>query len=133
MSFLVASLSVRWGPTTRHHKTPCHTAASCQAHCHPNKLDRDALFSLAISSIVARLLPAIFLDLREHEEAVMASIDVKAAFLTVDQDTPTVVKCQLADGQTMDYSSGKVLAGQRDGIVFFLCNYWFVEVRAFYD
>eukprot|EP00435_Cladocopium_sp_Y103_P038920 s137_g10.t1 len=77
--------------------------------------DRDALFSPASSSIVARLLPAMFLDLRDREDAVMASIDVKDAFLTVDQETPTTVRCQLADGETRDYSLGKVLPGQRDG------------------
>eukprot|EP00435_Cladocopium_sp_Y103_P075626 s23_g61.t1 len=77
--------------------------------------DRDALFSPASSSIVARLLPAMFLDMQSREDAVMASIDVKDAFLTVPQETPTTVRCQLADGQTWDYSLGKVLPGQRDG------------------
>eukprot|EP00435_Cladocopium_sp_Y103_P057236 s758_g19.t1 len=77
--------------------------------------DRDALFSPASSSIVARVLPLMFLDLTEHKEAVLAAIDVKDAFLTVAQETPMVVRCQLADGQVMDYSLGKVLPGQRDG------------------
>ena len=77
--------------------------------------DRDALFSPASSSTVARLLPAMFLDLRDREDAIMASIDVKDVFLTVPQETPTTVRCQLADGQTRDYSLGKVLPGQRDG------------------
>ena len=57
--------------------------------------DRDALFSPASSSIVARLLPAMFLDLRSREDAIMASIDVKDAFRTVPQQTPTTVRCQL--------------------------------------
>eukprot|EP00435_Cladocopium_sp_Y103_P035698 s4054_g9.t1 len=52
---------------------------------------------------------------RDREDAIMASIDVKDAFLTVPQETPTTVRCQLADGQTKDYSLGKVLPGQRDG------------------
>ena len=77
--------------------------------------DRDALFSPASSSIVARLLPAMCLDLKDREDAIMASIDVKDAFLTVPQETPTTVRCQLADGQTRDFSLGKVLPGQRDG------------------
>ena len=77
--------------------------------------DRDALFSPASSSIVARLLPAMFLDLRSREDAIMASIDVKDAFLTVPQQTPTTVRCQLADGQSRDYALGMVLPGQRDG------------------
>eukprot|EP00435_Cladocopium_sp_Y103_P043021 s1155_g12.t1 len=74
---------------------------------------RDALFSPASSSIVARLLPAMFLDMRDREDSIMVSIDVKDACLTVLQETPTTVKCQLADGQTRDYSLGKVLPGQR--------------------
>ena len=45
----------------------------------------------------------------------MVSIDVKDAFLTVSQETPTVVRCQLADGTSMGYSLGKVLPVQRDG------------------
>jgi len=52
--------------------------------------------------------------------AVMVSIDVKDAFLTVSQETPTVVRCQLADGTSMGYSLGKVLPGQRDGSL--LCH-----------
>ena len=50
-----------------------------------------------------------------REKVVSGSIDVKDAFLTVPQQTPTTVKCQLADGQSKDYSLGMVLPGQRDG------------------
>eukprot|EP00435_Cladocopium_sp_Y103_P033686 s4053_g8.t1 len=75
------------------------------------QLDRDALFSPASSSILARVLPSLFLDLRENEDAIITSIDVKDAFLTVDQQTPTVVRCQMADGQTVEYQLGKVLPG----------------------
>ena len=45
----------------------------------------------------------------------MMAIDIKDAFLTVAQQTPTVVSCQLANGEVRDYSLGKVLPGQRDG------------------
>ena len=38
--------------------------------------DRDALFSPASSSIVARLLPAMYLDLKDREDAIMASIEM---------------------------------------------------------
>ena len=56
--------------------------------------ERDSLFSPASSSIVARLLPVMYLDMKQHAESVMASIDVKDAFLTVKQKTPTVVNMQ---------------------------------------
>eukprot|EP00435_Cladocopium_sp_Y103_P030391 s2293_g7.t1 len=64
----------------------------------------DALFSPASSSsIVARLLPAMFFVIRKHEQAVMAFLDVKDTFPTVAPETPTIVWCQLAGGQAMDY------------------------------
>ena len=77
--------------------------------------ERDSLFSPASSSIVARLLPVMYLDMKQHAEAVMVSIDVKDAFLTVKQKTPTVVTCKLADGREVQYGLGRVLPGQRDG------------------
>ena len=77
--------------------------------------ERDSLFSPASSSIVARLLPVMYLDMKGHAESVMASIDVKDAFLTVKQKTPTVVPCKLADGREVQYGLGRVLPGQRDG------------------
>lgn len=49
--------------------------------------ERDCLFSSASSSMVARLLPSMLLDLRKFEDAVIVSIDVKDAFLTVSQET----------------------------------------------
>ena len=77
--------------------------------------ERDSLFSPASSAIVSRLLPTLFLDIREHVDAVMVAVDFKDAFLTVQQQTPTIVTCQLADGQTLNYGLGRVLPGQRDG------------------
>ena len=77
--------------------------------------ERDSLFSPASSSIAARVLPAMYLDMKQHSNSIMLSIDVKDAFLTVRQQRPTIVNCQLADGQTLSYGLGKVLPGQRDG------------------
>ena len=67
------------------------------------------------SAIVSRLLPTMFLDRREHVDAVMVAVDFKNFFLTVKQQAPIIVICQLADGQTVNYSLGRVLPGQRDG------------------
>ena len=77
--------------------------------------ERDSLFSPASSSIAARVLPAMYLDMKQHSNSIMLSIDVKDAFLTVKQQRPTIVNCQLADGRTLSYGLGKVLPGQRDG------------------
>ena len=77
--------------------------------------ERDSLFSPASSSIAARVLPAMYLDMKQHSNSIMLSIDVKDAFLTVKQQRPTIVTCQLADGQTLSYGLGKVLPGQRGG------------------
>ena len=45
--------------------------------------DREALFSPTTSNVASRILPICFLSLREHSDAIMASLDVKDAFLTV--------------------------------------------------
>ena len=57
----------------------------------------------------------MFLDMRKSFNAVMASMDFKDAFLTVEQKTSTVVNCVLADGQSISYGLDRVLPGQRDG------------------
>ena len=77
--------------------------------------ERDSLFSPASNAIVARLLPTMFLEMREDSDCVMASIDVRDAFLTVKQQTATVVNYTLADGEVQPYGLGRVLPGQRDG------------------
>ena len=77
--------------------------------------ERDSLFSPASNAIVARLLPTMFLEMREDSDCVMVSIDVKDAFLTVKRQTATVVNCTLADGEVQPYGLGRVLPGQRDG------------------
>ena len=77
--------------------------------------ERDSCFSPASSNIAARVLPAMFLDMKQHSNRIMLSIDVKDAFLTVKPQRPTIVNCQLADGRTLSYGLGRVLPGQRDG------------------
>ena len=47
--------------------------------------------------------------------SIVASIDVKDAFLTVKQEVDTRVTCTDANGNSMQYSLGSVLPGQRDG------------------
>ena len=47
--------------------------------------ERDSLFSPASSSVGARVLPAMFLDMKDHRSSVMLSIDVKDAFLLDSQ------------------------------------------------
>ena len=74
--------------------------------------DREALFSPASSNIATRILP---IALREHQETLMLAIDVKDAFLTVEQEQPTRVRCTDASGTSISYSLGRVLPGQRDG------------------
>ena len=64
--------------------------------------ERDSLFSPASSNIVARVLPAMFLDMKQHSNSIMLSIDVKDAFLTVKQQRPTIVNCQLADWANLE-------------------------------
>ena len=77
--------------------------------------ERDSLFSPASNTIVARLLPTMFLEMKENSDCVMVSIGVKDAFLTVKQQTAMVVNCTLADGEVQPYGLGRVLPGQRDG------------------
>ena len=47
--------------------------------------ERERLFSPASGSIISRVLPTVFLERREKENMVMASLDVRDAFLTVKQ------------------------------------------------
>ena len=57
----------------------------------------------------------MYLALRERRDTVMAAVDVKGAFLTVNQQQPTRVRCVNAAGIEVSYMLGKVLPGQRDG------------------
>ena len=77
--------------------------------------DRQGLFSPA-SSAITSLLPYCFLHRGSiNGGQVMAALDIGDAFLTVDQQQPTIVTCELASGEVQEFSLGKVLPGQRDG------------------
>ena len=74
------------------------------------------LFSPASSSITNRLLPYCYLHRFSLDNSqVLAALDIGDAFLTVDQQQPTVVTCELASGDVEEFALGKVLPGQRDG------------------
>ena len=88
--------------------------------------DREALFSPAASSLACRILPVCFLAMREHQDCIMASIDVKDAFLTVNQEVETRVTCVDANGMSVQYSLGKVLPAQRDGSLL-----WYKDLAKF--
>ena len=78
--------------------------------------DRQDLFSPASSSITNRLLPYCYLHRFSHDNSqVLAALDIGDAFLTVDQQQPTIVTCELASGDVEEFALGKVLPGQRDG------------------
>ena len=79
--------------------------------------DREDLFSPASSAVVSRLLPYCYLKRSSKGEKTQAmmSLDVSDAFLTVKQETPTVVSCVDATGRRQEFGLGKVLPGQRDG------------------
>ena len=88
--------------------------------------ERESLFSPASSAITSRILPAIFLEMRSQCSAVLASLDVKDAFLTVDQQEPTLVHTTDAAGNPQSFSLGKVLPGQRDGSLL-----WYRDITSY--
>ena len=88
--------------------------------------DRESLFSPATSSLASRILPICFLAMKEHQDCIMASIDVKDAFLTVKQEVDTRVTCTDASGNSVQYSLGRVLPGQRDGSLL-----WYKDLAKF--
>ena len=79
--------------------------------------NREDLFSPASSAVVSRLLPYCYLKraARGEKTQAMMSLDVNDAFLTVKQETPTVVSCVDATGRKQQFGLGRVLPGQRDG------------------
>ena len=46
---------------------------------------------------------------------VLASLDVRDAFLTVEQERPSLVHTTDASGNEWSFGLGRVLPGQRDG------------------
>ena len=76
--------------------------------------DRADLYSPASSNVTTRLVPLMFLANADKDWAMM-SLDVSDAFLTVNQERPTVVTAVDAAGVQHRFILGKVLPGQRDG------------------
>ena len=71
------------------------------------------LFSPASSAIAYRIIPTMFL---KHQPTWgLYAIDIKDAFLTVEQRDPTMVYAQDASNTTVAYALGRVLPGQRSG------------------
>ena len=88
--------------------------------------ERESLFSPASGSIISRGFPTVFLERSEKENMVMASLDVRDAFLTVKQERDTLVHTTDASGTTRRFSLGKVLTGQRDGSLL-----WYHAITSF--
>ena len=80
--------------------------------------EREDLFSPASSAVVSRLLPYCYLKraAREEKTQAMMSLDVSDAFLTVKQETPTVVTCVDATGRKQEFGLGRVLNLQRHAL-----------------
>ena len=53
--------------------------------------------------------------MKDSELAILASLDVRDAFLTVEQERPTLVHTIDAQGNIKSFALGRVLPGQRDG------------------
>ena len=75
---------------------------------------RTGLYSPASSSLVTRLIPALFMANRQRGWA-MISLDVADAYLTVSQGAPTVSSVRLTTGEVVWLKLEKCLPGQRDG------------------
>ena len=72
--------------------------------------ERESLFSPASGSNISRILPTIFLEMRDMEDAILASLDVRDAFLTVQQECPTLVHTSDAGGNVRSFALGRVFA-----------------------
>lgn len=57
---------------------------------------------------------------------VLASLDVRAAFLTVQQECPTLVQTTDASGNSRSYALGRALPGQKDGSLL-----WYKAITSF--
>ena len=65
--------------------------------------ERECLFSPASGSIISRMLPTMFLEMKDSEQAILASLDVRDAFLTVGQERPTLVHTTDAQGNIKSF------------------------------
>eukprot|EP00435_Cladocopium_sp_Y103_P048243 s97_g14.t1 len=88
--------------------------------------ERESLFSPASGSIISRVLPTMFLQMRESRSCVLMSLDVRDAFLTVKQQCPTLVHTTDAGGSSKSFALGRVLPGQRDGSLL-----WYQDITGF--
>ena len=90
--------------------------------------ERESLFSPASGSIISRILPTVFLEMRDalSSSVVLASLDVRDAFLTVEQENPTLVHTTDASGNEWNFALGRVLPGQRDGSLL-----WYRAITSF--
>ena len=92
---------------------------------------REGLFSPATSSSsdIIRLLPVLFLHHKHANpstEYCLLSMDIKDAYLQVDQPVPVASKIQLGPGQFGTYIFEKMIPGQRDG-----SQQWFLHFIQF--
>ena len=77
--------------------------------------EREGLYSPASNHLLVRLLPSIFMSKRSAgEDWSCFGLDVKDAYLTVAQKTPTIVKAEV-HGATKRFKLAFMLPGQRDG------------------
>lgn len=74
---------------------------------------KESLFSPASSAISYRVIPMLFL--KNQASWGLRPVDIKDAFLTVDQKESTMVYAQDASSRTEACALGKVLPGQRGG------------------
>ena len=90
---------------------------------------RDDLFSPASSGVTTKVLPVIWLQYVEQDWT-LGVCDIADAFLTVNQQQPTVVNVATATGERIPYALGKVLPGQRDGSLLWHTDFtsWLYEV-----
>ena len=83
--------------------------------------DREGLYSPATTACVTRLLPWLYCELWKNNEAADAeddpwallALDVKDAYLCVDQETPMAARIPGFEGMKMRFI--KMIPGQRDG------------------
>ena len=90
---------------------------------------KEGLFSPATSSDIVRFLPALFLSYKfthPDTEYCLLSMDIKDAYLQVDQPTPVVSKIQLGPGIFGNFIFEKMVPGQREG-----SQQWFLHFYKF--
>ena len=90
--------------------------------------DREDLFAPASSSVANRLLPALYVQLRETDresDYVLYVMDIADAYLTVAQEVDTIVRLKIGS-ETFEFMLGRVLPGQRDG-----AQRWYKDVTTY--